>query len=155
MLYLMIATAGHLVWEAAQLPLYTIWRTGTTREIVVAALHCTGGDFLISTATLVVAAALARRCGWDSFGWRMAGTAMALGVGYTIVSEWLNVSVWRSWSYGPAMPTLPPLGTGLSPLLQWVVVPALAFAGTHFIVRHHPGWERLAGRLRSGDRSAP
>ena len=134
-LYLMIATAGHLVWEAAQLPLYTIWWTGTTREIVVAALHCTGGDFLISTATLLIAAGVTWISGWRTFGWRMAGTAIALGVGYTIVSEWFNVAVWRSWSYGPAMPTLPWLGTGLSPLFQWLVVPALAFAGTHFIVQ--------------------
>ncbi len=134
-LYLMIAAIGHLLWEAAQLPLYTIWWTGTTREVVVAVLHCTGGDFLISTATLLIAAVVTWLSGWQPFGWRMAGAVIALSVGYTIVSERLNVSVWRSWSYGLAMPTLPWLGTGLSPFLQWVVVPSIAFIGTHLLVQ--------------------
>ena len=127
-LYLMVAAIGHLLWEADQLPLYTIWWDGTTREIVVAVMHCTGGDVLISTATLLIAAIMAGLCGWHLFGWRMVATVIALGVAYTILSEWLNVAVWRSWSYSLSMPLVPWLGTGLSPLLQWLLVPAVAFA---------------------------
>lgn len=111
----------------AQLPLYTIWWTGTRHEISVCVIHCTGGDVLIATATLVVAAVLARLLGWRLFGLGMVFTAIALGIGYTVMSEWLNVAVWRSWSYTPAMPVLPWVGTGLSPLLQWLLVPGLAF----------------------------
>jgi hypothetical protein len=29
LLYLALAGAGHFLWETAQLPLYTIWWTGT------------------------------------------------------------------------------------------------------------------------------
>jgi hypothetical protein len=47
---------------------------------------------------------------------------------YAILSEWLNVKIWRSWAYTSAMPLLPGTGTGLTPLLQWLIVPALAFA---------------------------
>ena len=127
-LYLTVAATGHLVWEAAHVRLYTIWWDGTAREIVIAIIHCTGGDVVISTATLLIAAIMARLCGWHLFGWRMVASAIVLGVAYTILSEWLNVEVWRSWSYSSAMPVLPWLGTGLSPLLQWLVVPAAAFA---------------------------
>ena len=134
-IYVIATGIGHVVWETAQLPLYTIWWTGRTREIAVAALHCTGGDFLISTATLLIAVAVTWVSGWHPFGRRMAGAAIALGVGYTIASEWLNASVWRSWSYGSAMPTLPWLGTGLSPLLQWIVVPVIGFAGAYLIAQ--------------------
>jgi len=56
----------------------------------------------------------------------MVFTAIGLGVAYTIFSEWLNVEIRRSWSYTAAMPVLPWLGTGLTPLLQWVIVPGLA-----------------------------
>ena len=49
--------------------------------------------------------------------------ALVLGVGYTIYSEWMNVNVRGNWAYAPAMPTLPGIGTGLFPLLQWIVVP--------------------------------
>jgi hypothetical protein len=130
LLYLIVAAIGHLVWEAAQLPLYTIWWDGTAREIAVAVMHCTGGDVLISTVTLLIAAIVTWLCGWHLFGARMAATAIVLGIAYTIMSEWLNVAVWHSWSYSSAMPVLPWLGTGLSPLFQWLVVPALAFAIT-------------------------
>jgi hypothetical protein len=128
LLYLIVAAIGHLLWETAQLPLYTIWWTGTARENLVAVVHCTGGDILITMATLLTAALAARLCGWHPFGSRMVFTVVVLCVAYTIMSEWLNVAVWRSWSYASGMPVLPWLGTGLSPLVQWLVVPALAFA---------------------------
>jgi len=66
-----LATIGHFLWEAAQVPLYTLWRTGTRREIAFALIHCTGGDILITTVTLAAATALARVFGWRAFGWRM------------------------------------------------------------------------------------
>jgi hypothetical protein len=127
-LYLATAATGNLVWEALQMPLYTIWWTGTRREIVVAVTHCTGGDVLIATTTLLIGGLFARLRGWNPFGAGMILTTIGLGVIYTTVSEWLNVEVWRSWSYASAMPAIPWLGTGLSPLLQWLIVPGLAFA---------------------------
>jgi hypothetical protein len=68
----------------------------------------------------------------------MADTAILFGLGYTIMSEWLNTAVWVSWSYSSVMPVLPWLGTGLSPLLQWLVVPALAFASANVISEPEP-----------------
>src|SRR5215469_14122159 len=86
-----LAAIGHFLWEAIQLPLYTLWRPGTPREIAFALIHCTGGDILITTATLAGAAALARAFRWPPFGWRMVLAAIILGAAYTILSEWLNV----------------------------------------------------------------
>ena len=123
-----LAAIGHFLWEAAQLPLYTLWRTGTPREIAFALLHCTGGDILITTVTLPAAATLAGVFRWRAFGWRMVFTTLALGAAYTVFSEWLNVEIRRSWSYAVSMPVLPWLGTGLTPLLQWVIVPGLTLA---------------------------
>src|SRR5215831_11131595 len=102
--------------------------TGTPREIVSALFHCAGGDILITTVTLASAAALAWHFHWRAFGLRMVFPAILLGAAYTVFSEWFNVDIRRSWSYTAAMPVLPVLGTGLTPLLQWVVVPGLAFA---------------------------
>jgi len=58
----------------------------------------------------------------------MVFTAIVLGAGYTIFSEWLNVEIRRTWSYTAAMPVVPFIGTGLTPLLQWLIVPSLALA---------------------------
>ena len=138
-LYIGLAAIGHFLWEAAQLPLYTLWRTGTPREIVSALIHCTGGDILITTLTLGGASALAWHFHWRAFGWRMVCTAILLGAAYTVFSEWLNINIRRSWSYTATMRVLPLLGTGLTPLLQWVVVPGLAFATVM-------GWERRRQR---------
>lgn len=46
-----------------------------------------------------------------------------LGVGITIAAEWLFTEVWSRWSYAELMPTLPVLGTGLTPVLQWLLLP--------------------------------
>ena len=43
-----------------------------------------------------------------------------------IYSEWLNINVRGSWAYSDLMPVVPVIGTGLAPLLQWVIVPTLA-----------------------------
>ena len=125
--YLIIGAIGNLVWEAIQIPLYTIWRTSTWREIFIAVTHCTGGDVLIGTVTLLIGALVARIHRWRPFGFRMMLTTVILGVAYTIFSEWLNVEVWNDWSYSAIMPVLPWSGTGLASVLQWVIVPGLAF----------------------------
>ena len=126
---LLASALGHLAWEIVQLPLYTIWFEGTPSDIVFAIVHCTGGDLLIVTSTLVAALLVFGR-GWptDRVAYRnVMITAIMLGVGYTIFSEWLNVNVRGAWAYGPWMPRIPPLGTGLTPFLQWIVVPAAVF----------------------------
>lgn len=46
---------GHLLWEVAHIPLYTIWVEGTWGEIVFAVVHCTGGDLLIAMSSLLLA----------------------------------------------------------------------------------------------------
>ncbi|MGQ0663673.1 MAG: hypothetical protein ACT4P2_08815 [Pseudomonadota bacterium] len=127
--YVMMATALHLFWEFAQLPLYTISSRGTIGEIAFAVFHCTAGDFIIATVTLVLALVAAGGGDWPAGGYvRVALLAGALGVGYTMFSEWLNVVVRQSWEYSALMPVVPWVGTGLSPLAQWVGVPAAAFA---------------------------
>jgi hypothetical protein len=128
--YLAIAAGLNLAWEIAQLPLYAIWKTGSRREILFAVVHCTLGDVLIAAGSLFLALLLvgtALRRGQFSRA-SVAPIIVFLGVAYTVFSEWLNVSLRGSWAYAPAMPVLPPLGTGLAPLLQWVAIPPLALA---------------------------
>ena len=128
-LLLLTSAAAHLVWEVVQLPLYTIWWTSTAGEIAFAVLHCTAGDLVIMTSSLVAALVVFGQ-GWPSsetsFRKVMFAT-IGIGVAYTVYSEWLNVSVRGTWAYTTAMPLVPPLGTGLLPLLQWIAVPGLAF----------------------------
>lgn len=119
---------GNLAWEILQLPLYTLWVTGTWRDKAFAVAHCTGGDMLIGAACLLGGLLVAGDKRWPNVAfWRVAGISLAAGIAYTIFSEWLNTTVRLSWSYAEAMPIVPGLRVGLSPLLQWVFVPLFAF----------------------------
>lgn len=131
--YVGIVTTANLVWETLQLPLYTIWQTGTAREQAFAVIHCTLGDFLIALVTLAVALSIAGDRAWPARRFRqVAVLTLIFGVGYTIFSEWLNISVSAAWAYSELMPVLSIGGAqiGLSPLLQWIVLPVLGFALT-------------------------
>jgi len=125
--YLGVSIAAHLAWEVLQLPLYTLWSTGTPRQQAFAILHCTLGDAMIAGLALLVALSLFAGPSWPSVGARRVYmVSLVLGVAYTIYSEWMNVSVRGSWSYAELMPVIPLLGTGVTPLLQWIVVPTTA-----------------------------
>jgi hypothetical protein len=120
--------AGNLVWEFVQLPLYTLWHEGPWGRIVFAAVHCTGGDLLIGGAALMIALLLIGDGRWPHAGFgRVAIVAGGCGLAYTVFSEWLNTEIRFSWAYTIWMPIIPVIGTGLSPFLQWLVVPSLAF----------------------------
>lgn len=126
--YLLVIALGSLIWEFAHMPLYTLWETGTAAEIVFAAVHCTAGDVLIATAALVAALCLFGNRRWPACGARpVALVTIALGIAYTAFSEWLNVEVRETWAYRDLMPIVPVLDVGLSPMLQWVALPGLAF----------------------------
>jgi hypothetical protein len=127
--YVAVLGGANLMWEVAHMPLYTLWREGTAGEIAFAAIHCTGGDLLIGLSALVVALVLTGTGEWPArrFG-RVAAIVVAVGAAYTVFSEWLNIVLRRSWTYSQLMPVIPVFGfhVGLSPLLQWLIVPAAA-----------------------------
>lgn len=127
--YLVVAMVANLSWEAAQLPLYTIWQTARVGELAFAVAHCTAGDLMILASAVLAALLLVGGQQFPHRGYaRVILVATVLGVAYTLFSEWMNVEIRRSWAYSAAMPTLPPLGTGLAPFLQWVLIPPIASA---------------------------
>lgn len=132
-----------LAWETAQLPLYTLWKEGEPGYIAFAVVHCTLGDVLIGSAALALALIITRERQAAEWRWLRVATLTALvGTGYTLFSEWMNVTILRSWSYAESMPTLD-IGSfeiGLSPLSQWLVIPPLAL----YLARKKHGPRRSA-----------
>lgn len=136
--------AGNLAWETLHLPLYTIWKTASTGDQVFAVIHCTLGDLLIALSALTLALVLAGAEDWPARSfWQVAALALAFGLAYTAFSEWLNVVVRASWAYSDLMPvvSIGGLRLGLSPITQWIVVPAAAFVLTR---------QRFAAERRTG-----
>lgn len=125
--YLVASVALHLAWEVLQLPLYTIWSSGTFRDLAFAVFHCTVGDGMIAGITLLLGFAVVGHTSGPNSRLRAVWlVSLVLGIGYTVFSEWINVKIRSSWDYSPLMPKVPFLGTGLSPILQWIIVPTMA-----------------------------
>jgi hypothetical protein len=103
------------------------WTEAPLSYSFFAAVHCMGGDLLIAGRD-----ASARR-------YSRAGSGPARAIGASPSSRQslasatpfcASGSTWRlrgNWSYAPAMPRLPWLGTGLSPILESAFLPPLAF----------------------------
>lgn len=147
---IMLFAAFNLAWELIQIPFYSIWSAGTAAEISYAILHCTAGDVLIGIVIWLLSRLIVSL-------WKRQGDAdlhlpvcfILLALAYTVFSEWRNVNVTRSWAYSDAMPLLPPFGTGLTPLLQWIIVPILTWINAGDPIR-----ARLAGRLTGPEGTA-
>ncbi len=132
-LYLVGSGLLHLVWETLQLPLYTIWRTGTNFEIAFAVFHCTAGDVIIAAGSLFTAMVIFGNRTWPPQQWvAIVVATLVFGIAITIYSEWVNTVLRKTWAYSELMPTLPVLGTGLAPLTQWIVVPSLVIASVYW-----------------------
>lgn len=111
------------------MPLYTLWNDGSVNEIIFAAVHCTGGDILIAMAALMLTLILTSS-GWSDYNkppQRVIVLTVLIGLSYTIFSEWLNIVVRETWAYSDLMPVIPIIDAGLSPILQWIVIPMLGF----------------------------
>lgn len=127
--YVPILAALNLLWELAQLPLYTLWFEASPAYIAFAVFHCTVGDILIGTGALLSALIATRATTLRDWRWTRIGVAsIAFGLAYTALSELTNTSISASWTYSEWMPVLPFVPIGLSPLLQWLIVPAATLA---------------------------
>lgn len=74
-----------------------------------------------------VASLVVRHRGWLLTDARLPWLIfLATGIAVTIVFEYLATGMLQRWTYAPTMPTLPLVGTGLAPLLQWLLLPPLA-----------------------------
>lgn len=141
----------NLIWEILQLPFYTLWNMGTPGEIAYAVIHCTGGDVLIGVFVALISTTVLRAGLFQVRGsWQFPMLFIPFGLTYTIFSEWLNVSVVKGWAYSDLMPLIPPLGTGLTPTLQWVIVPLLTW-----VCLDQASRARLAGRPQERERASP
>lgn len=119
----------NLAWEAGHVRLYTLWTEAEPAYIAFSVVHCTLGDVLIGAIALLVALITGREGALARWRWQRIAVVTALaGVAYTVFSEWMNLTLLRSWTYAESMPTLDLAGfdLGLSPLAQWLVVPPLS-----------------------------
>jgi hypothetical protein len=127
--YLPWFAALNLIWETAHVRLYTLWNDADAAYIAFSVVHCTLGDVLIGGISLLLALILGREGSFERWRWRrIAVLTIVFGVSYTGFSEWMNITILRSWVYAESMPVvrLWDFQVGVSPLAQWLLVPPFA-----------------------------
>ena len=97
----------HLAWESAHAPLYTLWTEASAGYIAFSIVHCTLGDLAIGVSALLLSLMLTRAGSPSRWHWgRIAVLTAATGAGYTMFSEWMNLTILRSWTYSELMPAI-------------------------------------------------
>jgi len=113
-----------LLWEVAQFPLYTVWQEGDWGYILYGLVHCTLGDLLILLFAHWVVALLNHNRYWYRSSILVDGVLFTLiGLGFTIYSETVNVSIKANWNYTELMLIIPAIEIGGMPFMQWVLIP--------------------------------
>ena len=116
----------NLVWEYWQVPFFRGMADQPHWLGVKACTQATFGDAGISLAAFWITALLARSRIWilQPNRWNIA-VFLGVGIVTTIILEGMATGAFQRWNYSDAMPRLPILGTGLLPLIQWLLIPPL------------------------------
>ena len=115
-------------WEIWQMPLYRCLEMFAMSygEAVAFLTAASIGDAVLSVVAFWCVAAAARSRAWiiDPTHGEACGF-VGIGLAVTVFVEWIATRVLNVWQYTEAMPTLPLLDTGITPLLQWILLPPL------------------------------
>ncbi len=123
---LVVSFLGHFAWEILQAPLFASMSQTDHFVGIAICLKATLGDLAIALTAFWCAAFVGKGRSWVASTGTLAPAAFfSFGLLATIGLEYLNTEVTGRWAYDAVMPLLPILGTGLSPILQWIFVPTL------------------------------
>lgn len=116
----------NLAWEMWQVPFFLGMADAPHWQGVKTCTQATVGDAGIALTAFWVAAARARTRYWIlSPGKTDLAIFVGTGLIVTIAFEALATGVLGRRTYAESMPRLPVIGTGLLPLLQWLLIPPL------------------------------
>lgn len=123
---LILAFPMHFTWEVVQAPLFGSMLDVFHVEGIRICFQATLGDMAITLLAYWSAAFLAGTRQWVVQPSRSSITAwLATGVAITIIMEFYSTEIAGRWTYGASMPRLPVIGTGVAPVMQWIVIPLL------------------------------
>jgi len=116
----------HFVWEFLQAPTYAGMVEMNHWDGIKLCTFATFGDVGFALTAYFLTSLMAR-----SRNWVLHPTSgqlllfLAIGLTLTIGFEYYYTNISLRWTYSDLMPLVPPFGTGLSPLVQWIVIPLL------------------------------
>lgn len=116
----------HFIWEFWQVPTYAGMAELNHWDGIKLCTSATFGDVGFAMTAFCLTSYIAKNRLWflkPSTTQMLVyiGTGIALTVGF----EYYYTNISLRWTYSELMPLVPPFGTGLSPLLQWLIIPIL------------------------------
>lgn len=122
----------HFAWGFLQVPAFAGMAEMDHWQGIVVCTEATIGDVGMALSAFWVTALAARSRHWiQRPSFQPMAIFLGVGVALTIGLEYYYTQISNRWAYADIMPLVPPFETGLSPLLQWIVVPLMVV----FIVR--------------------
>ena len=123
---LILSFPMHFTWEFLQAPLFSSMENATHIDGIRICLQATLGDMVIALVAYWAAALLVGTRHWVGRpDYKVSVLFICIGLGITVGIEFLSTETLHRWAYGSVMPSLPFIGTGLAPLLQWALIPIL------------------------------
>ena len=114
----------NFVWEMVQAPLFVGAPESAYSKVLKGCSAATFGDVIISLFIYHLAAAF-----YGSRDWGIRKNRRSIiryvgaGIAVTIVFEILFTQIWVRWTYLKVMPVIPLVHVGLTPILQWALIP--------------------------------
>ena len=113
-------------WEFLQAPLFDRMADASHWQATIACSLATVGDAVIMLVAYWIVSAYSGDRGWIVVP-RTAQIALFVAVGVTVtvaIERLVLEGLWiHQWRYSASMPVLPGIDVGLSPVLQWLLLP--------------------------------
>ncbi len=116
----------HFIWEFVQAPTYAGMIEMDHWEGIKLCMSATFGDVGFALVAFALVAAFSKSRDWirSPQTWQIA-VFIGVGIVLTVCFEYYYTNISLRWTYSELMPRVPPFGTGLGPLLQWLIIPPL------------------------------
>jgi hypothetical protein len=133
---IVLAFSLNLTWELLQIPLYNA--TYSIKQMSFCALASVA-DVIMELLLYFGFAFIFRNIFWvKNLKWRQVVAVVLVGGIGAILSEIRHLSL-GTWKYSEAMPIIPIVNVGLSPVLQFMILPLLTYiVGYQYFLKSQP-----------------
>jgi len=124
----------NLGWELVQLPLY-IGGSYTLMHIAICALGSVADMIMVLLMYLALGLIYKNPMWVNEFTWQRKLVLILIGGVGAVLGEMSHTGQ-GNWAYAPSMPVIPILHVGLSPVLQFMILPLLIYYSSYYIVKN-------------------
>ena len=116
----------NLLWETIQAPLFIFDQQSSALLLTGCLLFCSGVDAFMTLTSYCALSVVARSRYWFLTR-RLSHWVSFVGIGLVLAlaSEYTAIHYRNLWQYSGRMPVIPDLDIGLTPILQWLILPPL------------------------------